>query len=111
MGRMGFLHARKLRKAREDRELAALKGPSQERQETEEEVHARVRLEEPIMASWEQGPSVEKLADSLEQAASDLESIGRAREDAYLFDLRCLDDEAGFVAQLANLPSKWRARP
>jgi hypothetical protein len=78
---MGFLHARKLRKAREDRELAALKGPSQERQETEEEVHARVRLEEPIMASWEQGPSVEKLADSLEQAASDLESIGRARED------------------------------
>lgn len=81
MGRLGFLHARKLRKSREDRELDAMKGPSRERQETEDEVHARVRLEEPIMAAWEQAPSVAKLADSLEQAASDLESIGRARED------------------------------
>ena len=81
MGRLGFLHARKLRKSREARELDAMKGPSQERKETEGEQRARVRLEEPIMASWEQGPSVEKLADSLEQAASDLESIGQARED------------------------------
>ena len=29
--------------------------------------------------------------------------IGRIQDDAFLLDLRCLDDEAGFVANLATL--------
>ena len=29
--------------------------------------------------------------------------IGRVSDGALLFDLRCLDDEAGFVAQLPRL--------
>ncbi len=54
-------------------------------------------------------PSLTRIASAFRALPKPV--IGRAREDAYLFDLRCLDDEAGFVAQLANLPSKWRARP
>jgi L-seryl-tRNA(Ser) seleniumtransferase len=29
--------------------------------------------------------------------------VGRIRDDALLFDLRCLEDEAGFLAQLGRL--------
>ena len=79
--------------SREDRELGVTKDASQERPETEDEVRARKKLEEPIIAAWEDRPSVDKLADSLEQAASDLESIGRARED--LGDLK----DGGFEGQ------------
>jgi L-seryl-tRNA(Ser) seleniumtransferase len=29
--------------------------------------------------------------------------IGHIRDGAFILDLRCLDDEAGFIAQLAQL--------
>jgi hypothetical protein len=29
--------------------------------------------------------------------------IGRVKDGAFILDLRCLDDEAGFIAQLARL--------
>jgi L-seryl-tRNA(Ser) seleniumtransferase len=29
--------------------------------------------------------------------------IGRIQDGALMFDLRCLDDEAGFIAQLGGL--------
>ena len=34
--------------------------------------------------------------------------IGRVKDDALLLDLRCLEDEAGFLAQLAALPGGTR---
>ena len=34
--------------------------------------------------------------------------IGRVQDDAFLLDLRCLDNEAAFEAQLAGLVDRWK---
>jgi L-seryl-tRNA(Ser) seleniumtransferase len=47
------------------------------------------------------GGAIEKLAQAWRSLPVPV--IGRIEDGALLFDLRCLDDEAGFVAQLAGL--------
>ncbi|MCQ4159515.1 L-seryl-tRNA(Sec) selenium transferase, partial [Roseomonas sp. GC11] len=48
------------------------------------------------------GRALEALAAALRDLPRPV--IGRLREDALLLDLRCLEDEAGFLASLAQLP-------
>ncbi|MGE5523252.1 MAG: L-seryl-tRNA(Sec) selenium transferase [Rhodospirillaceae bacterium] len=48
-----------------------------------------------------QGPSAEKIAAAFRALQRPV--IGRIQNDEYVIDLRCLDDEAGFVGQLAQL--------
>ena len=50
------------------------------------------------------GRALERLARALRDLPVPV--IGRIADDALLLDLRTLDDEAGFVAQLAHLA--WR---
>ena len=47
------------------------------------------------------GPSVEKIAAAFRALPTPV--IGRIRDDAFIMDLRCLDDEAAFVGQLEQL--------
>jgi L-seryl-tRNA(Ser) seleniumtransferase len=49
------------------------------------------------------GGAVDKLAASFR--ALPVPVIGRVEDGALKLDLRCLEDEAGFTAQLASLPS------
>jgi len=53
------------------------------------------------IARVKRGPSVERMANAFRALPQPV--IGRIRNDTFLLDLRCLDDEAGFVAQLAQL--------
>ena len=53
------------------------------------------------------GRALEQLARAMR--ALPVPVIGRIADDAVLFDLRTLDDEAAFVSQLAHLA--WRATP
>jgi L-seryl-tRNA(Ser) seleniumtransferase len=47
------------------------------------------------------GPSADKIAAAFRALPQPV--IGRIQDDAFLMDLRCLEDEACFVAQLAHL--------
>jgi L-seryl-tRNA(Ser) seleniumtransferase len=47
------------------------------------------------------GPSADKIAAAFRALPRPV--IGRIQDDAFLMDLRCLEDEADFVAQLARL--------
>jgi L-seryl-tRNA(Ser) seleniumtransferase len=53
------------------------------------------------------GRALENLARAMR--ALPVPVIGRIADDALLFDLRTLDDEAGFIAQLPRL--NWQGRP
>jgi L-seryl-tRNA(Ser) seleniumtransferase len=48
-----------------------------------------------------QGPSADKIAAAFRALPRPV--IGRIQDDAFVMDLRCLEDEAGFTAQLAHL--------
>jgi L-seryl-tRNA(Ser) seleniumtransferase len=55
-----------------------------------------------------------KAGSALKHLASDLRKlpipvIGRIAEDALVLDLRCMEDEAGFVAQLGRLAGRGSA--
>ena len=52
-------------------------------------------------AATKRGTSAEKLAAAFRALPRPV--IGRIQNDEYVLDLRCLDDEAAFVAQLAHL--------
>ncbi len=68
-----------------------------------------------LLPSWALAVSLpSKSGRGLEQLARAMRGlpvpvIGRIADHALLFDLRTLDDEAGFVAQLAHL--EWRVAP
>ena len=47
------------------------------------------------------GPSVDKIAAAFRALPTPV--VGRIQDDAFTMDLRCLDDEGSFVAQLAQL--------
>src|SRR5262249_27271445 len=52
------------------------------------------------------GSSVEALATAFRRLPVPV--VGRLKDGALIFDLRCLDDETGFVAQLADLDAQPR---
>jgi L-seryl-tRNA(Ser) seleniumtransferase len=52
-------------------------------------------------AAPKHGPSADKIAAAFRGLPRPV--IGRIQADAFVMDLRCLDDEAGFVAQLTRL--------
>ena len=54
------------------------------------------------------GTRLEALAAALRSLAVPV--IGRVKDGALILDLRCLDDETGFVAQLAHLPERLKAQ-
>ena len=54
------------------------------------------------------GTRLETLAAALRSLAVPV--IGHIKDGALILDLRCLDDEAGFAAQLAHLPKSWKAQ-
>jgi len=54
-----------------------------------------------VSRAAKRGPSVEKIAAAFRALPTPV--IGRIRDEAFIMDLRCLDDEAGFVGQLAQL--------
>ena len=53
------------------------------------------------IARIKRGPSAERIANAFRALPRPV--IGRIRNDTFLLDLRCLDDEAAFVAQLPQL--------
>jgi L-seryl-tRNA(Ser) seleniumtransferase len=55
----------------------------------------------PLAQKKRQGTALKRLADAFRNLPRPV--IGRVHDGALLFDLRCLDDEAGFVAQLDRL--------
>jgi L-seryl-tRNA(Ser) seleniumtransferase len=50
------------------------------------------------------GSKIEALATAFRRLPVPV--VGRLKDGALIFDLRCLDDEAGFVAQLAHLDAQ-----
>ncbi len=55
----------------------------------------------PVATGKRAGGAVDRLASAFRALAVPV--IGRIEDDSLRFDLRCLDDEAGFLAQLASL--------
>jgi L-seryl-tRNA(Ser) seleniumtransferase len=51
----------------------------------------------------DRGRSLGRIAAALR--ALPIPILGRVHEEALLLDLRCLEDEAAFIAQLSHLPS------
>jgi L-seryl-tRNA(Ser) seleniumtransferase len=55
----------------------------------------------PVVAGRGQGRALKRLAAAFR--ALPVPVIGRVQNDAFLLDLRCLEDEAGFLDQLSHL--------
>jgi L-seryl-tRNA(Ser) seleniumtransferase len=60
-------------------------------------------------ASAKVGSALKRLAAALRHLPVPV--IGRVADDALVLDLRCLEDEQAFIAQLGQLAAKSASRP